>query len=78
MNKSNISNMQITSRIPNECVYISKYVYISNSIYLIIFWSTMHQTLLSNLMLPLVAEVFGGSETCAASEIPNKYIYDVF
>ena len=29
--------------IPNEYVYISRYVHISNGIYLIIFWCTIHQ-----------------------------------
>ena len=31
--------------IPNDSVYISRHVYISNGIYLIIFWCTIHQTL---------------------------------
>ena len=47
INKLNISNMQVTSRIlvciPHDCVYISRYVYISNGIYLIIFWCTIQK-----------------------------------
>ena len=31
--------------IPNDYVYISRYVYISNGIYQIIFWCTIHHTL---------------------------------
>ena len=32
----------------------------------------------SNLLLPLGAEGAGGFESYPTSEIPNKYIYDVF
>ena len=33
---------------------------------------------ISNLLLPLWAEGFGGRESCSANDIPNKYICEVF